>query len=1756
MKKHLLKCLSGVCLAIGFSMPHLAQGQYEPQKMNFRPVSKWKIPAEAKALAGNRPHTGIFRFRHPLSDQTREQLRQLGIRQGKMLSSRLCILSVPSHISVKQLKSADAMEFAEIKPVNRCDKDLYAKLNYSNEADELEIQLLPHPSLSPGEIRQAWKPEWGSLLQIWPGKNQKWTIRANVLQIKSLLEENWVFHAEESQGRDVPYSNQISAAEARVSFVQAGPSGLSGDGISVGIGDGGRVETHADLESRLQNLDSAKIPSFADHQDHVSGTIGSPGLLQADQKGMAPKARLFNLSTNSVLSMTSLLKDQYGIRLTNNSYGAALICSRAGVYNATSAFLDNQSVENPDVLHVFAAGNQGSVTCESYPAGYFNLAEGYPVAKNCLTVGAVDGWDGATWFSSKGPTRDGRVKPEIVAMGNDLISTTPFDGYGVKSGTSMAAPGVTGALALLAEHYKNLHNQTYPESALLKALLCNSADDLGNPGVDFAFGYGRLNIRKAKAILDQNQIKFQTITSQGTHNLSLTAPAQATGLRVMLSWTDPAGLPGGSANLVHDLDLRVTKNNGQIFLPWVLNSSPSAIAQNAQRAEDHTNNLEQVSLPVTGGEAVSVRINCGELAEQNQKYWIVYEWIVPELVLTFPVSGAYLASGQGYTFRWDLQGQETTGLVLESSSDSLSGWATFQSLGAGSNGFAAVTLSSPGLEKRFFRLKANLQQGGTFISNTAGVWISPKINLQTEICQNHVRLSWPVAPAAEAYEILQLDIEAGRWNPIGRTTSSSRIVSQLENGRRYAFAVKPWFSNNPGMISDGKMVTPGGSGSCPWASDLGIIRLNSPKNARQFSREMNTQNPPSLVLKNVGNTAFQNKPVSFFIQLNNGTIKQTNRSISLSPGDSSVIILSNLFVPANPGQYSVRVWFALGEDANKSNDTLVRTFRQVANPAVALPVTLNFENIAEQSYKLSQFSHPVIPELDFNSLNGGRMATRFSAMPAAFGSRCLKLDKEKIDGKTGNSEVIFTFNLSQYNASDQLALDFDLFSFGEIPQGSHLSIRASDEQAWTEWIPLWQSDIVAGTVKKFRGLDLSAALNSHLPGKTFQLRFSYTGKMPSDVPNGLGYAIDNLSISRPPKEVVIKKLIAPIAGCTSPNEIRKVKLRLWNPSDSAFQQIRAGYSLSSSVTDEEIIPLLNAGDSLDFEFTHPLPVGLFGNQEFKFWVRSQNDVYPVNDTLRNIRLFFSPVVQSFPYYEPFEQGNGFWHSYGQNDAWEWGKPQANLEVIDTSANGLRIWGTNISGNYPANSRAYLESPCFNLSGSDGVFRFSFNGNFKTENDYDYLWLEISEDGKTWNKAGQTGQGTHWYNHGSDQWTGTSGGWTVHSIGINAGQLADKTRVRFRFGFSSDISNQAEGAGLDDIHIEASQVICSDSSFFSPVPLTEANNWLLFGNQNGVVAEVEDIPGLGAVELKMKNAAGGIRYHNNIPYLSRNFLISPENQTLTQAKVRLYLKVAELEALQAADSSIRSFQDLGIYQYAGTGADLSLDNNPSAGGQSNFILPRDVLKVPTADGYFLEFSVSFFSEFYISSRKPGTQDSLTLPVHLVFFGAQQENEKAPVTLEWETTSEILANRFDLAFSCDRKNFTVFHTEAAKGHSQGGKLYSVLHTPPACNGDNLIYRLRQFDIGSSEPSFQTFAQIRNGNRVNPLVIAENPAVSELKLLGMNAQSQVSVYNAEGKKVASWDWEGTETRKDIGFLPPGLYFITIENPNQRARLKLIKQ
>ena len=1706
------------------------------------------ISSEAPSYANRQ--FWILRSSEPKTAKWLAACERAGIEPGIFLGNGLFIGSFPKNLPLSTLAALGFDALGLYAPQLRMDAGLQSVAFRINTIATTRVQVLPHAGLKVKTIKQGWSPAWGQVEEVWEGQLSKWVVACSFSQLDSLLHSGWAQWIEPAENELIPL-NGLAASHSRNNYATSHSlewaTGLDGSGVTVGVGDGGLVETHADLEATQENHTISKIPTFADHQDHVTGTVGGHGFLQADKKGMAPGARVINLQTAAVISLGSALRPAENMTLTNNSYGQPLLCSRAGGYSATSAFIDDQIHTFPDLLHVFAAGNSGASACSPFPAGFQTIAEGYPTSKNGLTVGATLADDGFAWFSSIGPAKDGRLKPELVADGNNLYSTVPFDGYAAKGGTSMATPVVTGVLATLSQRYKQLNNNENPEAALLKALVCNTAEDLGRPQVDFNYGYGRLNARKARLTLENHSYQPGTIGCNDQVQFTLTAPEGARSVKIMLAWTDPAGPTGDTDALVNDLNLSVLNAGGTVFLPWTLSHLPANVNQNAQRKVDSLNNMEQATLQVTPGEVVTVRVASGQLDGPSQKFWVVYQWEKPELVLTSPVQNQALKAGAAYDFRWDFGEMEISSLVLQTSNNNGESWTDFQAIDAAGKRVASVSLPVSAFAESWFRLKAATPQGDVF-SQVVKTIITRPLVVSAEGCHQSIKLSWNGIEGATRYEILQLDLQNGVWISRANTTALQWICGGLENGQRYVFAVQPWFATKAGLRADGKICKPE-AGVCNWASDVGIATWHFPKTGRLHTASAPGVSPIQFSIRNFGNEPLSNQNILIYCQLPNGTVHQTGTLLYLNPGEEQEITLPWTIDLTQAGTYPIRCWLAMNGDVHTGNDSTFQQVRVISNMPLTLPwlctaETSDFELVTNTTTALDG-----LEMVDFETTNQGRVASRLKNSPDAFGSRSLVVDKATINGKTAFSDLIFTLNLEAYANAEQLVLDFDWMALGPQSERNRLWVRNGDATSWKPVLSFPVENVVPGVVHRYGGLNLRTLFPVESFGSSFQLKFAYEGQKPGTMMDGSGYAVDNLAMYVPARDVTVTRLLSPGDGCTGSGQ---VVVRLKNLSPQLAENIEVGYRLSGGNAIAESIAMLAPGDSVDYTFQTQIEAGLVGKQVFKLWSRAQGDSYPTNDTVRNQMVFLAPVVSAFPYVEGFEQNDGYWHSTGSRSSWAWGQPRKDLAIIDTAGNGTNIWKTNLGGNYNVNELSYLHSPCFNLDGIPGDVQVSFNSIFNTETDYDYAWLEMSEDGKNWTHVGAKNNGTNWYNHDSQQWNGLRNIWEVNSYRLNASMFTSKQRVQFRVGFSSDASLVAEGIGIDDFHIEPAFSIIGDTVYKQTIN-NPGQPAVTFGPVPNKVAEIEKEWQMGVVTLEMKRNTGPVRYYNSIPYLDRNFLIVPTNQPQQPVQVRLYITDQEVKSLLAADGGMTSFQQLGVYKYDGANQDLTPENNDVVTGNGVFIPPAQVQKTPTAGGYYLEFTVGGFSEFYIAGRSFQQEDT-PLPISLISFSARSNPAKGTVDLEWKTAAEVNCYQFVLSYSCDGKHFEPIENQACTGSKDAGSTYSYTHRP-GCQASSLIYKLASFDEGQAKPAGEYMARCINPLKTNALFV-ENPIGDQLKVTGLSGQgTSIELVDALGKTRMATQTSTTEWSAPAHNLPPGSYWLRVAEGAHPKTVSLVK-
>ena len=450
--------------------------------------------------------------------------------------------------------------------------------------------------------------------------------------------------------------NVDAAISTRANFLHNnGGLGLNieGQGMTAYVWDGGLArETHQEYdgdggENRFSIGDGSTELNF--HAAHVMGTIISSGFDPA-AKGMAPKANGIGSNwSNDISEATNAAAN--GMLVSNHSYGYGaddIPDYYFGAYIEASRDWDNLMYNAPYYLHVTSAGNDGNNdTANANPLdgnSTFNKINGRKTAKNCVTVangrdasinadGSLASVDRNT-SSSEGPTDDLRVKPDLMGNGTGLYSSyeSADDAYNSISGTSMAAPNVTGSLLLLQQY----HNETYGafmRAATLKGLALHTADDVDIEGPDSHTGWGLMNTKVAAETITKKGFESWISEEVLTNGSSYTLKVKSVGsvpLLASISWTDKPGIANqGVSNdrtavLVNDLDIKITRDADQ-YDPWRL----TGVYSN-EKGDNLVDPFERVDISNPSSGEYTITVTHKGTLEENQHFSLIITGISGE----------------------------------------------------------------------------------------------------------------------------------------------------------------------------------------------------------------------------------------------------------------------------------------------------------------------------------------------------------------------------------------------------------------------------------------------------------------------------------------------------------------------------------------------------------------------------------------------------------------------------------------------------------------------------------------------------------------------------------------------------------------------------------------------------------------------------------------------------------------------------------------------------------------------------------------------------------------------------------------------------------------------------------------------------------------------------------------------------------------------------------------------------------------------
>src|SRR6185369_15723202 len=342
--------------------------------------------------------------------------------------------------------------------------------------------------------------------------------------IKSVLSRDEVLFVDEQRKakEELAVSNLDLSAD-KVNMIFSKFRNYNGDGIVVSVKENRPDTTDIDFHGRYLSTDLSSTV-FSTHATNMATIIGGGGNTYYEGKGAAPASTISSSSFAILLPDADDAYQRYHISLQNHSYGTGI----ENFYGADAVAYDASVITLPYLMHIFSAGNSGEEVGTAGPyanvPGFANITGSFKMAKNIICVGHTDSLGNVLSPSSRGPAYDGRIKPELVAFAED--------------GSSGAAAIVSGISLVLQQAYKKL-NGNFPSAALVKAILLNSADDVGPTGIDFISGFGMADGYKALLELTNAQYFSGSVSNGNTVTVDLAVPPNIKQVKITLAWTDP-----------------------------------------------------------------------------------------------------------------------------------------------------------------------------------------------------------------------------------------------------------------------------------------------------------------------------------------------------------------------------------------------------------------------------------------------------------------------------------------------------------------------------------------------------------------------------------------------------------------------------------------------------------------------------------------------------------------------------------------------------------------------------------------------------------------------------------------------------------------------------------------------------------------------------------------------------------------------------------------------------------------------------------------------------------------------------------------------------------------------------------------------------------------------------------------------------------------------------------------------------------------
>lgn len=875
----------------------------------------------------------------PLQNQ-REQIEQSGIELLEYLPNYTYAVSIPEKYDLRLLKSYNVRAVFNLEPIYKLDEQLHAH-PYPDWAvfgdKQIDVVVQYHKNIEPKTIKEYFANEDVEIISS-NDYSSLITLRIKTLDITKFAGLQFVSYVSAIPSPPVPDDTKARALHRTNVISSDNPMGrhYDGNGVVCAIADDGAIGPHIDFTGRLTQH---TVSYGGTHGDMTSGILMGAGNLNPLYKGMATGAhlQLYRITgyphiVNAPANLTNL-----GTVITSTSYSQQC----GGVYTPDSRAIDQQIRQNPSIIHVFSAGNNGNSNC-GYGAGsgWGNITGGYKAAKNVIACGNLNYLGVLENSSSRGPADDGRIKPDICSNGINQMSTDPNNGYSPGGGTSAAAPGIAGIVAQLYHAYRDLNGNSNPETSLIKACMLNSAEDLGTPGPDFEYGWGRVNALRAVKTLEEVNYIDSSIVQNATHSYTLNMPPGVKQVKIMMYWLDYEGASNASKALVNNLNLQVKNPSLVIFNPWILNHAPNpnTLDDPAVRGVDSINNVEQVTIDNPGSGSFTITVNGYQVPQGPQKYHIVYEFITDDIEITYPIGGEGLAPGDNTVIHWDAYG--TIGdFSIDYSTDNGLTWNVIDTSVNGSQRHYLWTVPNVQTGKALMRVT----RGTVSDTSYAAFSIMPiPSNLNVDwACPDSCLFSWDSIPGATSYEISMLGNKY--MDSLATSSATSFIVKNINPIDDYWFSVKAKGQNNAVSRRAIAYNKNPGVWNCILSVDAEITKVSPLSTTLPDCHDYSSMDV-DIIIKNNGLSNISNVSVNYKLN-NNAPVSETYTGIII-PGDSASHTFATAVNLSSVGAHNLVAWLSYNSDGNHYNDTSKSTIYIVAGTVLSLDTSEYFETFS------------------------------------------------------------------------------------------------------------------------------------------------------------------------------------------------------------------------------------------------------------------------------------------------------------------------------------------------------------------------------------------------------------------------------------------------------------------------------------------------------------------------------------------------------------------------------------------------------------------------------------------------------------------------------------------------------------------------------------------------------------------------------------------------------------------------------------------